>query len=95
MIEANHEPSMVHASSRPQIYKQRVLGRSGHLSNESCASLLSDIMGEQLKHIHLAHLSQECNSPITALDTVKKKIGEQIEITIAPQYHIGKPIYFV
>lgn len=94
MIEANHEPSMVHASSRPQIYKQRVLGRSGHLSNEACALLLSEILDENLKHIHLAHLSQECNSETTALETIKKKIGDQIEITIAPQNRIGKPIYF-
>src|SRR6202012_3784723 len=34
-LEANHEPSMVHASTRPQVYKQRVLGRTGHLSNEA------------------------------------------------------------
>ena len=94
MVEANHEPSMVHASSRPQIYKQRVLGRSGHLSNEACALLLSEVMGENLKHIHLAHLSEECNSEATALDVVKKKIGDRIEISIAPQNTIGKPIYF-
>ncbi|MBI3211480.1 MAG: MBL fold metallo-hydrolase, partial [Simkania negevensis] len=39
-IESNHEPSMVYASSRPAIYKQRVLGRQGHLSNEMCANLI-------------------------------------------------------
>jgi phosphoribosyl 1,2-cyclic phosphodiesterase len=94
MVESNHEPSMVHASSRPPVYKQRVLSRSGHLSNEACASLLVEVMGENLKHIHLAHLSQECNSEITALETVKKKIGDQIEITIASQTQIGKPVYF-
>jgi phosphoribosyl 1,2-cyclic phosphodiesterase len=94
MIEANHEPSMVHASSRPPIYKQRVLGRSGHLSNESCATLLEEIMGDQLKHIHLAHLSQECNTPQRALEVVKKKIGEHVEITIAPQQQIGKHVFF-
>lgn len=95
MVEANHEPSMVHACSRPQVYKQRVLGRSGHLSNESCAQLLAEVMGDQLKHIHLAHLSQECNTPQTASDAVKKKIGEQIEISIAPQNKIGKQILFL
>jgi phosphoribosyl 1,2-cyclic phosphodiesterase len=94
MLESNHEPSMVHASSRPLIYKQRVLGRSGHLSNEACADLLAEVMGDHLKHVHLAHLSQECNSEITALETVKRKIGESIAIDIAPQYQIGKPIFF-
>lgn len=95
MVEANHEPSMVYASSRPQIYKQRVLGRSGHLSNEACALLLSEVMGPELKHIHLAHLSQECNRAATALEIVKKKIGEEIEISIAPQHSIGKHIHFL
>lgn len=94
IVESNHEPSMVHACSRPPIYKQRVLGRNGHLSNEACASLLEEVIGENLKHIHLAHLSQECNREETALETVKRKIGESVEVTIAPQNQLGKPIEF-
>jgi phosphoribosyl 1,2-cyclic phosphodiesterase len=94
MIESNHEPRMVFASSRPQANKQRILGRNGHLSNEACAHLLEEVMHDKLKHIHLAHLSQECNSEATALEIVKKKIGESVEISIAPQTSIGKPITF-
>lgn len=93
-VEANHEPSMVHACSRPLIYKQRVLGRSGHLSNESCAELVEEVMHPKLRHIYLAHLSQECNSPQTALTAVKRKVGETVEISIAPQTSIGKVIRF-
>lgn len=94
VIEANHEPSMVHACARPVIYKQRVLGRSGHLSNASCAELLAEVMHPQLRHIHLAHLSQECNSPKTALDTVHAKIGTSIPVTVAPQETLGHAIHF-
>lgn len=94
MVESNHEPSMVHASARPQVYKQRVLGRSGHLSNADCATLLAEIVHEDLQHIHLAHLSQECNSEKTALDTIKNKIGATIDVCIAPQHSVGKPCYF-
>ena len=43
-VEANHQPSMVYASSRPMIYKQRVLSRSGHLSNEACGNLLAHVL---------------------------------------------------
>lgn len=93
-VEANHEPSMVYASSRPLIYKQRVLGRSGHLSNEACAALLEDVLHDKLKHVHLAHLSQECNSPQTALSIVRKKIGEKIGLSVAPQDKIGEAIWF-
>ena len=89
-LESNHQPSMVHASPRPMIYKQRVLGRSGHLSNEACAELLAEVFHPKLRHIHLAHLSGECNSPQTALDTVRDKIGAEVKLSIAWQETIGE-----
>lgn len=83
-IEANHEPSMVHASSRPSVYKQRVLGRQGHLSNEACAKLLGEIIHPGLKHIYLAHLSSECNSPDLALKIIQEKLAScQVEATVS------------
>lgn len=94
VVEANHEPAMVHACARPMTYKQRVLGRSGHLSNEACASLIEEVMHEGLKHVHLAHLSEECNSPASALERVKAKIGETIPVAIAPQHEIGPCVSF-
>lgn len=96
-IEANHQPSMVHACNRPQIYKQRVLSRQGHLSNEQCAELIGEIAHPGLKHIHLAHLSQECNNPQLALDIILKKLqelGYQIETSIAFQDSISRPVLF-
>ncbi len=87
-VEANHKPEMVHASSRPMIYKQRVLGRSGHLSNEACGELVSSIAHDGLKQIYLAHLSGECNSPEVALQTVSQMLNTQgisIPISIAHQ----------
>lgn len=96
-IEANHQPSMVHASSRPQIYKQRVLSRQGHLSNEQCAELIAEIVHPKLKHIHLAHLSEECNNPQLALEIISAKLAEleyQIETSIAFQDSISRAILF-
>jgi phosphoribosyl 1,2-cyclic phosphodiesterase len=96
-VEANHQPSMVHASARPMIYKQRVLSRSGHLSNEACGHLLSQVAHPNLKHVHLAHLSSECNSPAVAIDVVQgilKEKGLQIDMCIAPQEMISKAILF-
>ncbi len=95
-VEANHQPSMVHASSRPMIYKQRVLGRSGHLSNEACGNLLSQVYHPKLKHVHLAHLSKECNTPETALSVIGKILQEngiQLEMCTAPQDKISKAIH--
>src|SRR5262249_31630801 len=76
-LEANHQPSMVHASSRPMIYKQRVLSRTGHLSNEACGHLLSQVAHSGLKHVHLAHLSSECNTPETALQVIRNILNEK------------------
>lgn len=96
-IEANHQPTMVHASSRPLIYKQRVLSRQGHLSNDECANLLADVAHPHLKHIHLAHLSQECNHPDLALEIVRTKLntlGYNPQISIAFQDSLSQPILF-
>lgn len=97
LIEANHQPSMVHASSRPHFLKQRILGRTGHLSNEACGQLLKSIAHPKLKHIHLAHLSSECNSPEVALNVVKgvlEQHGLNIDMCIALQHEVSKGIHF-
>lgn len=94
-LEANHEPSMVHASARPQVYKQRVLGRSGHLSNEETGKLLSLIAHSKLKHVHLAHLSSECNTHETALSRVGGVLeasGIHLEMSIAYQEKVSRSI---
>lgn len=96
-IEANHQPSMVHASSRPMVYKQRVLSRSGHLSNEECGNILLEVADSNLKHVHLAHLSSECNSPELALNVVQEILernGIRLDMCCAPQDRISKAIYF-
>lgn len=88
MVEANHKPEMVHASNRPMVYKQRVLGRTGHLSNEACGELVSHVAHDQLKQVYLAHLSSECNSPDVALQTVQQMLrnqGFELSIAIAHQ----------
>lgn len=79
-LESNHQVEMVHACPRPAVYKQRVLSRLGHLSNVQCAELLEQLINSKLKHVHLAHLSGECNSP----DLAKKIITEMLEAQRAP-----------
>src|SRR5437870_2797033 len=88
VLEANHKPAMVHASSRPDVYKQRVLSKTGHLSNEECAQLLVDIASPKLKQVFLAHLSSECNTHETALKTVQEHLKQyaiELPLSIAFQ----------
>lgn len=96
-IEANHQPSMVHACNRPPIYRQRVLGRQGHLSNEECAELISAIAHDGLKHIYLAHLSSECNHPELAMAIVQEKMNEialGATLSVAWQDKSSQPMLF-
>ena len=96
-LEANHEPSMVHASPRPMVYKKRVLSRQGHLSNGECAQLLEQVYHGGLKHVHLAHLSSECNSPELALKIITEKLqqlGAMTEVSIAFQESVSRMISF-
>ncbi len=97
LLESNHERDMVHASRRPHSIKQRILGRSGHLSNQECGQLLTKIAHADLKHVHLAHLSGECNSPEKAMQIVTEVLdseGITLAIDIAPQLTLGKKILF-
>ena len=88
-LESNHEPNMVHASSRPQVYKTRVLGRQGHLSNDACCTLLSEIATPELKHVFLAHLSEECNSDELAFKKAREVLSDSISLEIAHQHHVS------
>ena len=92
-LEANHEPEMVMACPRSPYYKERVLSRSGHLSNEDAGKLVSDIWHSGLKHIHLAHLSEECNHPEKALERVRLQVQGETTVSIAPQKTIGQVIH--
>ncbi len=96
-IEANHDPDMVRACPRPMVYKQRVLSRSGHLSNGECGQLLQNVCHSKLKHVHLAHLSQECNTHDKALQTVREHIGAAgyaVDVAVALQDRNSNAILF-
>ena len=97
-LEANHQISMVHACPRPQIYKQRVLSKQGHLSNQECAQLLAALAHKDLKHVHLAHLSSECNSHELALNIVKEALAEvhsETALSIAYQEKVSQSVSLI
>lgn len=95
ILEANHDEGMVHASSRPSVYKERVLGKQGHLSNEASADLLKAIYSERLQQVFLAHLSSECNHPKVALETVKNHLAiDSLPIGVLSQDQVNPFIPF-
>lgn len=64
VVESNHSRDMLRACP---VYtwdlKQRILSRTGHLSNEDLADWLTDDFDGSARHIVLAHLSQRANEP--------------------------------
>jgi phosphoribosyl 1,2-cyclic phosphodiesterase len=61
MLEANHDPDLLAASSYPPFLKRRVAGDWGHLSNAQAAGLLSQLANPKLRCVLAAHLSQQNN----------------------------------
>ena len=70
LLEANHDISMLEFGSYPYHLKRRVLGDSGHLSNEMAGKLLSEIINPNLQSVMLGHLSKENNMEELAYETV-------------------------
>ncbi|MFW6080269.1 MAG: MBL fold metallo-hydrolase [Desulfosalsimonas sp.] len=70
VLEANHDQEMLEHGPYPWPLKQRIKGRSGHLSNEAARDLLMEVMNERLEHVILAHISETNNTPEKALSVV-------------------------
>ncbi|MFM7133309.1 MAG: MBL fold metallo-hydrolase [Planctomycetota bacterium] len=63
-IESNYDPRMQLESARPAMLKDRIMGGSGHLSNEECLDAVRAIAAHaEPAHVVLLHLSRECNCP--------------------------------
>lgn len=75
ILEANHDPQMLIDGPYPWPLKQRIRGRSGHLSNEDAALFLETLVHDRLSHVILAHLSEENNTPDKAKQTVQMVIN--------------------
>lgn len=75
LLEANHDINMVQVGPYPYYLKQRILGKKGHLSNESAGRLLSEIVHDDLKYVFLGHLSRENNLPQLAHEAVRLEIA--------------------
>lgn len=86
-LESNHDVNMLLDSSRPWALKQRILSPRGHLSNEECADVLSNIISDTTECVILSHLSEECNEPAIAYDTNYQVIANtNIKLLVASEH---------
>ena len=89
ILEANHDKVMLEADiHRPWSLKQRIAGKFGHLSNDDAGKLLTEIAGEKLKAVFLAHISRDCNKTSLAEETVRNYLNENgnRNISILPTF---------
>jgi phosphoribosyl 1,2-cyclic phosphodiesterase len=71
VVETNHDEDLLRNNARrPWPLKQRILSKTGHLSNTAAAKLLADTATPATRRIVLAHLSQECNTEPLARQAV-------------------------
>ncbi len=66
VLEFNHDHEMLMDGPYPWHLKQRVRGQHGHLSNDQAAALLRQGASAKLRHLVLAHLSDDNNEPDVA-----------------------------
>ena len=86
ILEANHDSRMLIDGPYPWPLKQRIRGRTGHLSNDDTTVLLESLQHDHLAHVVLAHLSEENNTPEKAIQTVGSVLnGSGTEIHVASQ----------
>ncbi|MFD2658111.1 MULTISPECIES: MBL fold metallo-hydrolase [Gracilibacillus] len=76
IFEANHDVEMLRMGRYPWSVKRRILGDSGHVSNEDCAVALKDIIDNETKRIYLAHLSKDNNMKDLARMSVENGLNE-------------------
>jgi phosphoribosyl 1,2-cyclic phosphodiesterase len=101
ILESNHDLEMLKVGPYPWVVKQRVLSRTGHLSNHAVSEYLADPAGfdSHARYLVLAHISQENNNPDLARLSAEEALGQRPadaafsgELLIASQQAPLKPL---
>jgi phosphoribosyl 1,2-cyclic phosphodiesterase len=102
ILESNHDLDMLKVGPYPWSVKQRVLSRTGHLSNLAVSEFLADPEGFDscAQYLVLAHISQENNNPdlarICAEEALSRRPAESAftgELLVASQHVPLKPLH--
>ncbi len=71
VIETNHDPAMLRGGPYPIVVQDRISGGSGHLCNGSAAEVAAEVAHTGLRHVVLAHISENCNEPALAFEAIR------------------------
>jgi phosphoribosyl 1,2-cyclic phosphodiesterase len=88
VLEMNHDVRLLLEGPYPVSLKRRVRGDFGHLSNAQGARLLEQAHHPGLRHVVLAHLSEQNNTPAHArreAEAVLERRGSRASLHVASQ----------
>jgi phosphoribosyl 1,2-cyclic phosphodiesterase len=79
VLESNHDLEMLKVGPYPWHVKQRVMSRTGHLSNDTVSAFLADPEGfdARPRYLVLAHLSENNNHPDVARISAEEALGRR------------------
>jgi len=79
MLESNHDLEMLKVGPYPWHIKQRVMSRTGHLSNHTVSEFLADAeaFDAHARYLVLAHLSENNNNPDVARISAEEALGRR------------------
>lgn len=77
VLESNHDVGMLRMGRYPWNIKRRILGDTGHLSNEAAGEALIDLLEGRTRKVYLAHLSRDHNLMDLARLTVNNILEER------------------
>jgi phosphoribosyl 1,2-cyclic phosphodiesterase len=81
-LESNYCDEMLEKGNYPEVLKKRIRSKKGHLSNMQALDLFLMYKPSHLQLLILSHLSQNNNSPDTALSVFKNHAGN-VNVVVA------------
>ncbi|MDZ4655428.1 MAG: MBL fold metallo-hydrolase [Coriobacteriia bacterium] len=88
-LETNHDVNMLRTGSYPYFLKERILSRTGHLSNDDAASVFERLIESGVRSMCALHLSEQNNTPDIvrrALESCTERLGACIDVKVASQH---------
>lgn len=84
LLETNHDLEMLLEGPYPHYLKDRVAGDFGHLNNRQSRSFADEVIGSNMQHLVLGHISQQ-NNDVGVIKEEFTHLESEVEITYATQ----------
>ena len=99
ILEANHDPELLHNGPYPLPLKQRIRSRHGHLSNAESCELLQNLHHGALQIVLFAHLSEVNNHPELVLKSSRELLNDfswdSVAMEVGKQHEVSKPFALI